>query len=109
MSGSDQQRRKFNNHEHADKYHVGTWIAAYDPPAPGRTSWHRSISFDGYTHELACGRSVEAGNPIKNVKMDVSEIPDGRVCDGCKIFYYRERLDEKDDLASTEREREVDP
>lgn len=72
MSGADNQR-------HGTLIEVT--VGNYD--AEGLV--HHSVAFDGYEHTTACGLTIAAGDPIKNVETDVpADLADvDNICNGC--------------------------
>ena len=71
-----------------EKAGVGTWVReVYD----GTDEWHRSIEYDGEIHYLGCGYAIAAQTRVGDVDQDVSERPDGDICDACREFWEIER------------------
>ena len=52
--------------------------------------WHRSTTFDGYEHGLACDAILHAGDAIGDVQRDTTRLPDdgdGLVCHACLTYW----------------------
>jgi hypothetical protein len=57
----------------------GIWVQ----DATGR--WHRSTTFDGYDHGLACGLTMTTTDDVQNTQMNTDSVPADadRVCSPC--------------------------
>ena len=60
---------------------VGIWVQTQTG------TWHRSTGFDGYDHALACRTTLAAGDPVAAIQRDLSERPDGSLCQDCRAFW----------------------
>jgi hypothetical protein len=69
---------------------IGIWVQA------NSAMWHRSLTFDGYDHGLACDATLAAGDPVQDTQLDTTTLPEsGVVCQACRD--YRRSQDQEND------------
>jgi len=87
--------------------HEGIWVMA------SSGMWHRSVTFNGYDHGLACDAVLAAGDSVIDVQQDTTtrpkDVDDGTfICSACRL-YWSSHDQTQEQGADTHPEADPDP